>query len=142
MNKTPDSSTANAKTNKPVKPELATDAAIDNGIGQIRQILVGEFISSWESRISKMEKGVKELIQRTEAKLSEFDERISTLDKEVKDELETNLMDLEQENEDLRSLLEKFKEEFEESVKNLEKNKLDRSSIADVFIQWGQKVKG
>jgi len=113
-----------------------------NEIGQIREILLGEFISSWEVRISKMETGVKELIGQTEKKLTELESRMVALDKEIKDEIETNFMDLEQENGDLRSLVENFHKELNRKMDSLTDGKLDKESIADVFIQWGQKVKG
>lgn len=112
------------------------------GILQIRNILLGDLVVRWESKINKMEAGVRELIRKTEAKLAAMEEKMALLDKELKEELESNLMDIEQENDELRSLIEGLKKEFEEKIKHIEENKLDKDSIAEVFIQWGQQVKG
>ncbi|MCA9734720.1 MAG: hypothetical protein H6696_09300 [Deferribacteres bacterium] len=110
------------------------------GIGQIRNILLGDIISIWEAKISHMERGVQELINHTEAKLIELEERFNALDHELKEELETNLLEVEQENDDLRSMVQSLKEQFENQMHQLESGKLDKNSIADVFIQWGQKM--
>ncbi len=133
--------TASKSTKKEAAPK-PVDQALPNGLGTIRDILLGEYISSWETRISKMEKGVKELISKTESKLVELDSKMSALDKELRDELETNLLDLEQENGDLRSLVEKFKEDLSSKINSVEGNKMDRDSIADFFSQIGQRVRG
>ncbi|KAA3656453.1 MAG: hypothetical protein DWQ10_15395 [Calditrichaeota bacterium] len=116
------------------------NGAPGEGVGQIRNILLGDIISVWEEKITQMERGVQELINHTEAKLIELEERFNALDHELKEELETNLLEVEQENDDLRSMVQTLKDQFEMQMQSLESGKLDKNSIADVFIQWGQKM--
>ncbi len=111
-----------------------------DGLDQIQRILFGDIFSIWEAKISQMERGVQELISHTEAKLQELEERFTMLDQELKEELETNLLEVEQENDDLRTMVQSLKDQFEIQMRSLESGKLDKNSIADVFIQWGQKM--
>jgi len=116
------------------------NGAAGDGLDQIQRILFGDIFSTWESKISQMERGVQELINHTEAKLQELEERFNMLDQELKEELETNLLEVEQENDDLRSMVQGLRDQFEAQMHSLENGKLDKNSIADVFIQWGQKM--
>ncbi|KAA3610651.1 MAG: hypothetical protein DWQ05_21785 [Calditrichaeota bacterium] len=118
----------------------AFNGTTNDGLGQIQKILFGDIFLTWETKISQMERGVQELINHTEAKLQELEERFTMLDQELKEELETNLLEVEQENDDLRGMVQSLKEQFELQMQDLESGKLDKNSIADVFIQWGQKM--
>lgn len=111
-----------------------------DGLDQIQRILFGDIFTTWETKISQMERGVQELISHTEAKLQELEERFNMLDQELKEELETNLLEVEQENDDLRRMVQELRDQFESQMHSLESGKLDKNSIADVFIQWGQKM--
>ncbi len=134
--------TESNNNDKPVHPGRLAISNPADGIIQIRNILLGDLVVRWESKINKMEAGVRELIKKTEAKLAAMDEKMEQLDKELKEELETNLLELEQENDEMRSLIQSLKKELNEKISSLDENKLDKDSIADVFIQWGQRVKG
>ena len=129
------------KNSRPLNSTLVPLANSNDGLIQIRNILLGELVTRWENKINRMDQGVKELIKSTETRLATIEKKMADLDKELKDELETNLMDLEQENDDLRAMVEKFRAEFEEKLQQMDEAKLDKDSIADVFIQWGQSVR-
>ncbi len=133
----------NSGNNETISPTQTPGYPVSpaEGILQIRNILLGDLVLRWESKINKMEAGVRELIRKTEAKLAAMEEKINMMDKELKEELETNLMDIEQENDELRALVDNLKKDFEKKIKHLMENKLDKDSIAEVFIQWGQQVK-
>jgi len=129
------------KNSKPLNSGLVTLANSNDGLIQIRNILLGELATRWENKINRMDQGVKDLIKSTETRLAAIEKKMAELDKALKDELETNLMDLEQENDDLRSMVETFRAEFEAKLQQMDESKLDKASIADVFIQWGQSVR-
>ncbi len=113
-----------------------------DGLSQIRKILLGDFIVRWENRLREMEKNVHELIEKSNSKLEEIDGKFENLDRELKEELETNFLEIEQENDDLREMIQKVREEIEEKLKALEENKMDKDSVADVFINWGKRMRG
>lgn len=143
MNEKVENNVEEAKNNRiGSNPTTLAPASMSDGVLQIRNILLGDVIARWESRITRLDQAVREFIKTSEGRLRAMEEKIDTMDREVREELETNLMEIEQENDDFRTMLKGIKNEFEERLRAVEEMKMDKSSIADVFIQWGQQVKG
>lgn len=105
------------KNAKPVKQDSqAIDTITRNGVLQIRDILLGEHISTWENRIVNIEQDVEDLIKKTDAKLAKMSDSIEKF--------------LEKADSQLKSLDEqliKFSQQAEAKLKTLD----DRISEAD-----------
>ena len=112
-----------------------------NGIDQIRDIILGEQIDSWEKRIKKLEQSLKNLTDSTQAKIRELSARIETSRSESLHTSETSKQELHKTDDELRAALNELKKEFDKRIQSLLEDKVDKDSIGEVFIQWGQKVK-
>lgn len=134
--------TKNAKRKKNELP--AMDASSLNGIVQIRDILLGDQISSWESRIAKMEEGIQEFIKRTDAQITALNNRmdkfISTaenrlggMDEQLKTLTEKTESRLAAMDERIAQADKELKEELETNLMDLEQENTDLRMLVDNF---------
>lgn len=116
--------------NKQTDGVITSEQTNSDSINQIREIILGEHISSWEKNFKRLEK-----------KLNDLDRKISSVQDALKNE-NSNLGDeLSKSQKELSSKITKLQSEFNKSIKELEGSKVDKDSIGEVFIQWGQQVK-
>ncbi len=116
--------------NKQADEMMVTPAPNSESINQIREIIFGEHISSWEKKFKSLEK-----------KLNELDRKIDLVQDSLKN-ANSNLGDeLGKCNEGLSTEITKLQNEINKKLHDLEGNKVDKDSIGEVFIQWGQQVK-
>lgn len=126
---------------KPKDAKAEVDLPLSNGIDQIRDIILGEEIQSWEKRFDRIEKNLASLTKSTEKNLAELSERVESHISVAGKNNESLQNDLSATSQEIRSIIEKFKADLEKKIKTLADDKVDKDSIGDVFIQWGQKVK-
>jgi len=117
------------------------ETADTNGIDQIREIIFGEQLISWQQRFADLEKALSELKKSVESGFSRLEKQIGT----EKQTLTGNVQDLRSEvnkdSDDLRAQIAAARKELADKIATLNERKVDRDSIGEVFIQWGQKVK-
>jgi DNA anti-recombination protein RmuC len=129
---------------KPATPEKSVESSQNHdpgGIQQIREIILGEQIISWNHKISQLEDKLDKLNATINSKVTELNKKISSNQKSVSEHLESTNKEMQQSAKDIQKLLAEFKKEVEQNLQKLHENKVDRDSIGEVFIQWGQKVK-
>lgn len=126
---------------KPKDAKAEVDLPLSNGIDQIRDIILGEEIQSWEKRFDRIEKNLASLTKSTEKNLAELSERVESHISVAGKNNKSLQNDLSVTAQEIRSIIEKFKADLEKKIKTLADDKVDKDSIGDVFIQWGQKVK-
>ena len=121
--------------------DAAVAASGADSIGQIREIILGEFIKASDNNFQKLESAIDKLSKEVDSRLSELEQRISFVKADgeiskgsIQEALDTSRAEIDQQVKDLGK---KLKAE----IKELQEQKVDRSSIGEVFIQWGQQVK-
>ncbi len=118
-----------------------TQQQFPNGIDQIKEILLGEEIKSWDERLSELATRLHDLTKLTEKRLSQLEAKITATQEQATLEKQQTTTELDKTRSTLQTLLDDFKNELESQIANLAESKVDRDSIGEVFIQWGQKVK-
>ncbi len=119
----------------------ATAAPVADSLGQIREIILGEFMRASDAHFRKMQASFDAFKQETDARLSELEERISFVKEDgevskgsLQEALDTSQAEFEKQVKELGSKL-------KNDIKTLHEDKVDKSSIGEVFIQWGEQVK-
>ncbi len=97
---------------------------------QIREIIFGEYIHSWENNFKRLEK-----------KLADLGKKIDAIHADLKSESGGRVEALSQSKNELRSEIKKLQTEMTNKLKKIDDSKVDKDSIGEVFIQWGQQVK-
>lgn len=127
------------KTDKSLPPQTAL-----NGVGQIREILLGEYIVSWNERLTEIENQVKELIQQTQDRLVEMEKQVNSqiessetrlegMQKRVTDliaQAESRVNGIE---ENFAKLDKEIKEELETNLMDLEQENGDLREMVESF---------
>lgn len=108
-----------------VTPETYSDS-----INQIREIILGEQINSWEKNFKRLEE-----------KLNDLERKISSVQETGQNENRNLGNEISLSKEDFSAKITGIQKEFNKKIKELERVKVDKDSIGEVFIQWGQQVK-
>lgn len=145
MDTSVESNVKNAKTTKLARQEPpALDPSQFNGIMQIRDILLGDHISNWENRLSKVERDMQAAFKQTDARLSEMDQRVDDFvgkaEKKLKEIEEQSTKFSQQADTRLKAMDERIaqadknlKEELETNLMDLEQENTDLRALVDEF---------
>lgn len=98
---------------------------------QIRNLILGDSITILESRVAFLETSVEKLQKRADDLERENRELNKSRAKQT---------DLETVQSEMAAAIEQLKKNLMMQLNDIEDKKLDKDSIADVFIQWGQKL--
>ena len=105
-------------------------------IKQIRDIIVGEELASFQNQIKQLMAECEQLKTRLADVESELKAKNESVLQDIA-ALNSSILDKQQ----IFSLVDELKQEFQREFGNLDEAKVDKSQIGQVFIEWGMKVK-
>ena len=120
-----------------VEPDKNPEASGDDSIVQIRQIIFGEQIRSWEKQFKRLEQKLNELNKKLEESVKALEARIESAVVTQQESAAALSAELDRADQALKTEL----GQVQKLLKDLKENKVDKDSIGEVFIQWGEKVK-
>ena len=121
--------------------DISQEPTNTNGIDQIREIIFGEQLTSWQQRFTELEQALSELRKTVESGISRLEKQIGNEKQTRTGNVQELRPDVNKDSDDLRAQIAAARQELAAKIATLDKHKVDRDSIGEVFIQWGQKVK-
>ncbi|MBC8180189.1 hypothetical protein H8E88_03610 [candidate division KSB1 bacterium] len=107
-----------------------------NGLEEIRDIIVGNEIKEWRDRVNDLKQECNKLKKR----LSTFEKNFDDSNNLIKEKVQ-KLKVSQTNQQETQLLIENIKKELDRQLNEIRENKVDKDQIGQAFIDWGAKIK-
>ncbi|HPG38847.1 MAG TPA: hypothetical protein PLP19_08320 [bacterium] len=113
-----------------------------NNIEQIRDIIFGDNIKTFEKKFKEVENKISDLENYCKNRMDKIDNTIADLDSRMQSLDKTQTDNLKQLKTDMEKNLHSSVQKLEKCLEELKEDKLDKAIIANKLIELGLAIKG